>query len=610
MSDVVSTSPPDEPARPRGFVSIQTRITLLLALTAAAFIALLLVIQVGWQREVDLLLHERVQETDRVLRRVIELRASGARLHADDYTRWDEFVRFTHERNLHWANVNITESIRTFDVDAAWVLDTRFHVIFTANPTNNPVLAPLPISSKELAPALRARPIRHFFARSGDHLIELWISPIQGSEDIDRTSAIHGYYVVGRLWTGQRLAELAWDEGARVRLLPATAVPPERSVSARTGTITVAVRLDALDGTRAATVLSQTTYPLLSGVYGTLRLSVLLMIGSVVCVILAVYWALRRRVSHPLATIARALRERQPEHLAQLAKRHDELGHVARLVGNFFIQRQELMAATEAARQATAAKSQFLANISHELRTPMHGILSYAKFGLKGAMTAEREELLDDFQNIESCGTSLLGLLNDLLDLAKLEAGRMRFEFAAGPIDDIVANVVDEFASFYHEKRLSVSVRTDGTLPAPIMDHGKIQQVMRNLLSNAGKFTPAGGEVAVWVTSGDGLVRVAVEDSGRGIPDNDIELIFEKFVQAGSIKAHAGGTGLGLAICREIVDAHEGRIWAENRVTRGARITFEIPLAGPAIDAEPEDAEPKAREPQPAAPAAERKEAA
>ena len=583
MSETHSPPPSGVGGKRTGLISVQTRITLLLAVTAAAFIALLLVIQGGWHRQVDLLLHDRVQETDGVLRRVLELRGSGARIHADDYTRWDDFVTFAHEQDPHWGSVNLTQSIATFNLDVAWVLDDQFHDIFTANPANDSLLVPLPLPAQTLAAALRAVPIRHFFVRTRRGLLEVWTSPIQPSDDFERKTPIHGYYIIGRLWTATRMAELARDGNARVHLLPSETLPPHSVVSAHTGAISVAVPLQGIDGSAVATALFETTYPLLSSVYDTLRISAFLIFAGVVCIILAVGWALSHWVGRPLATITEALRQQQPALLSPSAQRRDELGRLARLVQEFFVQRDKLIEAGEVATLAMATKSQFLANVSHELRTPMHGILSYSRFGLQGAMTAAREELLEDFENIESCGTSLLSLLDDLLDLAKLEAGRMRFEFAPTPLEEIVANALDEFASSYHEKSLRVDVRAENTLEPAVVDRRKILQVMRNLLSNAGKFTPACGTVWVRLATSEGQARVVVEDSGTGIPESELDLVFEKFAQASNAKGQSGGTGLGLAICREIVGAHGGRIWAENRAEGGARITFELPLEGPPV---------------------------
>jgi signal transduction histidine kinase len=158
----------------------------------------------------------------------------------------------------------------------------------------------------------------------------------------------------------------------------------------------------------------------------------------------------------------------------------------------------------------------------------------------------------------------------------------MRLSFEAAPLADTVHDVVDEFASVYDEKDLGAEVIEDGA-PAEIrMDRMKVQQVLRNLLSNAGKFSQPGGTVKICLTTHEGFARVTVDDQGVGVPEAELETIFDKFAQASSNRPHAGGTGLGLAICKEIVTAHQGRIWAENRPEGGARFVLELPIAGPA----------------------------
>jgi signal transduction histidine kinase len=235
----------------------------------------------------------------------------------------------------------------------------------------------------------------------------------------------------------------------------------------------------------------------------------------------------------------------------------------------------------DAAEAANRSKSEFLANISHELRTPLHGILSYARFGEKEAADGDRGELLEFFQNVGQSAETLLRLVNDLLDLSKLEAGRMVYEFHPGNVSDLVEVVVDEFNSMCAERQVSVVYRPPDEPTTTMVDAERFKQVIRNLLSNAVKFSPPQGSVNVRLRRLPKSHLISVRDEGPGIPAEELELVFDKFVQSSKTKSGGGGTGLGLAISREIVAAHKGRIWAENNAGAGCTFYCELPLVQP-----------------------------
>ena len=166
-----------------GTVSVRRRMTLLLALTVSAFTVAFFLVQHSLDSQLDMLVRERVLETTRVLRRILDLRASGASVHADDYTRWDDFVAFARKPDPRWGQLYLTENIGTFGIDVAWVLDDRFRLIFTANPKADSTIAAFPAPPRVLALALSQSPVRHFFAATPRGVMEIWTSSIEPSSD-------------------------------------------------------------------------------------------------------------------------------------------------------------------------------------------------------------------------------------------------------------------------------------------------------------------------------------------------------------------------------------------------------------------------------------------
>ncbi|RUM45944.1 MAG: hypothetical protein DSY80_02785, partial [Desulfocapsa sp.] len=225
--------------------------------------------------------------------------------------------------------------------------------------------------------------------------------------------------------------------------------------------------------------------------------------------------------------------------------------------------------AKEAALAANRAKSEFLANMSHELRTPMHGILGYARLGFKRADSINREKLHEYFSLIHESGHRLMGLLNNLLDFSKLEVEKMRYNMRIGDLFPYIHQVTTELIPVAAEKNLHFTINCpDNRIPV-YCDHEKITQVLRNLLFNAIKFSHKGQEIQInheKIKNREGREKqqISVINFGIPIPKDELELIFEQFIQSSITRTGAGGTGLGLAISRQILRDHQSIIWAEN----------------------------------------------
>ena len=245
---------------------------------------------------------------------------------------------------------------------------------------------------------------------------------------------------------------------------------------------------------------------------------------------------------------------------------------------------EQLRRANTDLEHASRHKSEFLASMSHELRTPLNAIIGFSEVlveGMFGELNAKQAEYLAD---VLDSGRHLLSLINDVMDLSKVEAGRMELELGPCALADIVDNGLTMVRERASRHRIALHSVVDVDVGEIEADARKVKQVLFNLLSNAVKFTPDGGRVEVVAHINDGKVQVAVRDSGIGIAPEDHERIFEEFQQARANSSTAQeGSGLGLALAKRFVELHGGRIWLESQVGVGSTFTFTLPLRRPAV---------------------------
>jgi GAF domain-containing protein len=228
--------------------------------------------------------------------------------------------------------------------------------------------------------------------------------------------------------------------------------------------------------------------------------------------------------------------------------------------------------------EASQHKSQFLANMSHELRTPLNAILGYTELMADGAYGEPSEKMLGILKRLEANGRHLLGLINDVLDLSKIEAGQLVLELSDYSVQDIAQTVRSTLEPLAADKKLAFKVEMAPELPPGRGDGRRLTQVLINLVGNAIKFTDA-GEVAIKAEGINGSFYVAVRDTGPGISAADQAKLFQEFQQAdNAITRKKGGTGLGLAISKRIIEMHGGRIWVESQVGRGSTFAFTLPV--------------------------------
>jgi two-component system sensor histidine kinase GlrK len=286
--------------------------------------------------------------------------------------------------------------------------------------------------------------------------------------------------------------------------------------------------------------------------------------------IIAVSLLITRSITQPISSLKRKTRE--------IAKGNFEGDlnlssppEIAELAGAFNLMCHKL-------KELDKMKSDFFSSMSHELRTPLASIKEGTGLLLEGlgeAVTDKQRRLLTILAEETN---RLIGLVNSLLDLSKMEAGMMSYTFEPSSLASLIDKAISEIGPLSEAKRINLEAMIDGELPIIKVDSERILQALRNLIGNAVKFTPDGGQVTVSARHKDGRTEVSVRDTGPGIPAENLPTIFDKFQQAAPAGSYRiGGTGLGLAIVKHIITSHGGKVWAESKPGQGSAFIFVLP---------------------------------
>jgi len=232
---------------------------------------------------------------------------------------------------------------------------------------------------------------------------------------------------------------------------------------------------------------------------------------------------------------------------------------------------------------ANQHKSEFLANMSHELRTPLNAVIGFSEVLQQGMVGELNDKQVEYINYIHASGSHLLSLINDILDLSKVEAGRMELDVTTFNIPMAIDNALTLIRERASNHGVTLECAIDPTIADIHADERKFKQIMLNLLSNAVKFTPDGGRITVAARPVNDTVEISVSDTGIGIAPEDCEAVFEEFRQVGqSSDRKAEGTGLGLALTRKFIELHGGRIWLTSALGEGSTFSFALPVGRPA----------------------------
>ncbi|MGC8658646.1 MAG: sensor histidine kinase [Desulfomonilaceae bacterium] len=260
--------------------------------------------------------------------------------------------------------------------------------------------------------------------------------------------------------------------------------------------------------------------------------------------------------------------QREIAFYEELAKLNNELANLQRELAKKNVELEKL----------NEEKNKFLGMAAHDLRNPLNAIQMYSEFLLEEATEVLNPEQLEFVSIIHSSSGFMLQLVNDLLDVAKIESGKLELELEPTDLGRLVQKNASLNKVMATKKQIEFNLHLDDKIPPVLVDSAKIEQVLNNLITNAVKFSNPGGVIDIWVSKSEGEVIVSVKDNGQGIPREELSKLFKPF-QRTSVKSTAGeeSTGLGLAIVRKIVTGHKGRVWVESEVSKGSTFFVALP---------------------------------
>jgi signal transduction histidine kinase len=240
----------------------------------------------------------------------------------------------------------------------------------------------------------------------------------------------------------------------------------------------------------------------------------------------------------------------------------------------------ELAKLNEELKRLNKAKSDFVSAVSHELRTPLTSIKGYASILMTGKLGEVPQAQKERLEKIDKHSNNLTHLINNLLDIARIESGRVQMEIKETSIKEVLNSAIDIITPQVKEKSISLKLSNRSKNDKIMADPTQLERVFLNLLSNAVKFTPEKGRISILIEDKDKLIEFSVEDSGIGIPKQDLDKVFEEFFRSDNAQSQGiKGTGLGLSLIKQIIEAHKGRIWAESDLGKGTKFTFTLPKA-------------------------------
>jgi signal transduction histidine kinase len=483
-----------------------------------------------------------------------------------DYTYWDEFVTAIEKVDTSWLKKNIDFSSDVYDLDYTCVYNKNLEIVYEQFNDNSIVKSIIP---KEAVIQLNKTRFAQYFQNVDGKIFEVSAASIHLSSDPNHNKTEpEGYLFVVREFDQKFVMGMEKICGSAIYFKSADSIK-------KIGRFTLETKIDlgGFDGVPVSTIIFRRILNLNSG---TTQLIMYTMLTFVLLILLTFTVFSRRWINRPLELVTDILKTNNTESIEVLKSAPAEFGRIGLLFDEYVKQKHDLQEAKERAEKSDKLKSAFLANISHEIRTPMNSILGFSELLEDESTESVRVQYL---KLIQSNGDNLMKLLNDLMDLSKIEAGDLTIKYSNFSVQEMFEELKGTFSNEL-QKRKRFNVELNYVLPDGDInlysDPSRIKQILSNLLTNASKFT-VNGTILFGCQMVNGKVIFSVSDTGTGIPEEDQKYIFERFTKYNYDALNSEGSGIGLSIVQKIVDMLRGQIWFTSVYGEGSSFYFSIP---------------------------------
>ncbi len=571
----------------------QTRLVFLLLITTIAVVLGLVGFHHLERKRMRDFFLDRVQVQNETFAKLLDLKGSSLSMFAYDYTYWDEMVRCIAERDTFWAAEQIAEALGTYHADKAWMYRIDRTLVYSATNEAQQGLTKYTLPDSCLTFLLDEKRFCHFFISTSAGLLEVRGATVHPSDDPERTTPPQGYFLVGRLWNDDYVAELSELTGATVRLLP---VDAEGTINQKAPVVSdltegLIVVTEVLKDwrSRPIAVVEARSVSYAVREFNRSSASHFVMLVLVVATITAlVAVALVLLVTRPLNLLSMALTTENTKVLAGLVKKNTEFGEIARMIARFFEQKDrlvleiaerkrteaELLVKEQELKRSNAELEQFAYVASHDLQEPLRMVGSYTQL-LARRYKGKLDKDADEFIAFAVDGvTRMQGLINDLLSYSRV--GTRGNKPQPTNSEEVLERVLQNLSVSLRDNKATV---THDPLPVVMADERQLEQLLQNLIGNAVKYHgEKPPQVHIGAERSNGVWIFTVRDNGIGIEPQYYGRIFQLFQRLHTRQEYSG-TGIGLAICKKIVERHGGKIWVESEPGKGSKFIFTL-LAG------------------------------